>query len=420
MMCLRRPPTSSPLRIGLLAPLATAVLLLGCTEKDPTGPEAGPSPEPPEGATFAKAYGAWTPTEIDTCSEAIHDGYSVVGPDGRVYPTWHPAVDPMTGCTFGHEHGRNPNGSDLYSEVGAIPFGYANEHLLGSGFGAERHEDHVGHKIEWANDMEMRLGNGGSAVFSVTCDVLTKLHQGTHSPDAYTNNMHEVVYHLRCSDGTGFSATLLTPIGRAGELVDGCERGRSIQAGTANPAISPDGGGKRAIPTAACVRERVLSGDRPRFDSALRESWEINARLRSEGGGTLVSFNPYFQVRDPSRFFDAAAENRLGRPVELCRLPQIQGEDECEGVAADVTWDDPRSPFKGVRRFVDINGNRVRNAAGPTTWYTDPLGNHGQTVPFPGSIRQWIASHDTGGLDLHGPVIGRSRSYDAEGVHAPN
>ena len=27
---------------------------------------------------------------------------------------------------------------------------------------------------------------------------------------------------------------------------------------------------------------------------------------------------------------------------------------------------------------------------------------------------------DTGGLDLHGPTIGRNRSYDDVGVHAPN
>lgn len=402
----------------------TVLAVLGCESSDsPTGPGDG-SGLPPVGAELAFAYGKWQPSEHDTCTKEIHDAYSTVGPDGKVYPTWHPPVDPMTGCTFGHEHGRDPRGSALWNEVGPIPFGYANEHLLASGFPDERHEDHVGHKIEWENDMEMRLGGGGSAVFDIRCDVMTKMHQGTHSPDAYTNNMHEVVYHLRCSDGSGFSATLLTPIGRGGELVASCERDRRHVAGLPTPVTSPDGGGKRAIPDAACVQERVVqrlaAGENPNFRSALKESWEINARLKADGGKTLVSFNPYFQVEDPSRFFDPGAERALGRPVELCDLPGARNRSPCEGVPAGTAWDSPLSPFVGADRFVDINANRVRNEDGPVNWYTDPLGGSGSPFPFPGSIRQWIASIDNSALDLHGPVIGRNRDYGGNGVHAPN
>src|SRR5690606_29609370 len=152
------------------------------------------------------------------------------------------------------------------------------------------------------------VGGGGSNVVSITCDVLAKLHQGTHSADAFTNNLHEVAYHIRCSDGTGFSATVLTPIGDAGELALGCDSGVRVAAGTANPPISPDGGGIRLIPASTCIEQHVLSppDGRPRFDSALRESWEISVSLRTAGGRRLVSFNPYFQVLDPSRYFDVA------------------------------------------------------------------------------------------------------------------
>jgi hypothetical protein len=103
------------------------------------------------------------------------------------------------------------------------------------------------------------VGNSGTATLSVTCDVLTKLHQGTHSPDAFTNNLHEVVYHVRCTDGTGFSATLLTPIGTPGEMVASCDRDRRITVGTAVPPISPNGGGKRAVPDIGCVGTHVLA-----------------------------------------------------------------------------------------------------------------------------------------------------------------
>jgi hypothetical protein len=407
-------------RLAVLAAAAgLAAALNACTEDQdlPTAVEI-----PLEEATgFGRSYGIWTPSEQDTCSREIHDAYAVVGPDGKAYPTWHPPVDPVTGCTFGHEHGRDPSGSDLFAQVGHIPFGYANEYLEASGFGASRHEDHVGHKIEWENDMVMTFGDGGDSVLEATCDVLVKLHQGSHSPDAFTNNMHELAYHIRCTDGTGMSVTILTPIGNAGELVDNCSRDIRIQAGSANPFISPDGGGRRVIPTAACMVERVVSADRPRFDSALRESWEIGGRVRTVDGRTLASFNPYFQIIDPSRFFDPEAERAMGRPIDLCARPELANVDRCEALGGlTVAWDDPRSPFKGTRRFVDINSNRVVNADGPEIWYTDPLGRNGQTEPFPGAIAQYISARDNSGMDLRGRVMGRDRRYDAEGVHAPN
>jgi len=399
------------------AVIFAVILLAACEAPGSTFPAT-----PGEAIGVSGAMGLWSPSGPDTCTTAIHDSYNTVGPDGLLYPTWHPPVDPITGCTFGHEHGRDPSGSALFAEVGPIPFGYANQHLFESGFGSHRNEDHVGHKVEWGNSLEMRTGNGGGAAIDVRCDVLTKLHQGTHSPDAFTNNLHEIVYHIRCTDGTGFSATLLTPIGTPGEMIVACDRDHHVPVGVATPANSPNGGGKRALPDAGCVQTQIFrpNGERPRFDSALHESWETSNSLRRADGRTLVSFDPYYQVRNPSRYFDPSLERKMGRPVDFCAMAGVAGRDRCEGVpASGVAWDSPDSPFKGTRRFVDINGNNVRNADGPNVWYTDPLGRRGQTQPFPGSLRQWVAKRDNSGLDLHGPVM-KERNYDAPGVRAPN
>jgi hypothetical protein len=190
--------------------------------------------------------------------------------------------------------------------------------------------------------------------------------------------------------------------------------------GVPTPPTSPNGGGHRAIPDVACVQQHVMNGG-ARFDQALHESWEISVSLNAVGGRTLVAFNPYFQVTDPSRYYDPAAPNVTARPVDLCNLPSIHGRDRCRGLPeTGVSWDDARSPFKGVRRFVDVNGNDIRNDGGANVWYTDALGRNGRTEPFPGSIRQWIASHSNNGLDLHGAEMGRNRSYNAPGVRAPN
>ena len=49
----------------------------------------------------------------------------------------------------------------------------------------------------------MHFGSAAAdQLFEIRCDVLTKLHQGTHSKDAFTNNLHELAYHIRCTDGT--------------------------------------------------------------------------------------------------------------------------------------------------------------------------------------------------------------------------
>ena len=99
------------------------LLVLACRGDTPVVPGGGT----PVGN--AQSYGLWTPGPRDDCTAAIHNSYSVVGPDGKLYPTWHPPVDPVTGCSFGHDHGRDPRGSALYAAVGPIPFGYANEQL---------------------------------------------------------------------------------------------------------------------------------------------------------------------------------------------------------------------------------------------------------------------------------------------------
>ncbi|QXC63618.1 hypothetical protein KSP35_14015 [Aquihabitans sp. G128] len=130
---------------------------------------------PPEETPTSKAYRErnWTPTSYDTCSAAFHRSFSVIGPDGKLYPTWHPAtaVDPTTGlmCSFGHEHGDDPGSSDLYTwvtdfldakptESRGIPFGYVSEALdtyASTRDNVTRHEDNVGHKIIVANDVKL-------------------------------------------------------------------------------------------------------------------------------------------------------------------------------------------------------------------------------------------------------------------------
>ena len=407
--------------------VAPAMVLLACSDTLPTGAGA----VQPVGN--AASYGIWVPGPNDTCPDSVHDRYFVVGPDHKRYPTWHPAVDPVTGCSFGHDHGRDPRGSHLYASVSDIPFGYANEQLDSWDPQNPRHEDHVGHKIEWENDIPLHFGSeAANALFDVRCDVLTKLHQGTHSKDAFTNNLHELVYHIRCSDGLELHVTMLAAIGDPGGFTRSCD-GTDVSVGAAVPANSPQGGGRRLIPDRTCVLQHILVATGEQSDyGALHESWQTSNAIRTADGRDLAFFNPYFQVFLPSRYYDPAQAGLVGRPMDACyEVDSATGNrargGPCEdvtngGTVAGITYDDPRSPFNGVRRVVDINDTEVRNADGPTVWFTDPFGGHAQTDSFPGAIRQFIARMDNqrNGLGNGGPELGNGRNYGAPSVHAPN
>jgi len=316
----------------------------------------------------------------------------------------------------------------LYWLTGPIPFGYANDQLDIWDPSLSRHEDHVGHKVEWQNDVVMRLEDDVSDILEITCDVLTKLHQGTHSPDAFVNNLHELAYHIRCTDGTELHFTIMAAIGTPGEFVRSCDRNVHVQVGPAQPVNSPSGGGSRIIPDRTCMEQDILvaPGSNSNF-GAIRESWQISQSLRTADGDRLASINPYYQVIDPSRHHDPALPNVTGRPLDVCFETEANGDyaqgGACESSTAygPIPADDARSEFRGAKRFVDINSNNITNEDGPEVWYTDPFGRNGQVDPFPGSIQQIIARVDnTIGVLESGPAIGRNRRYYDGATHSPN
>ena len=351
-----------------------ALALAACED-----PYIVPTPLPPIGQGIA--YGIWTPGPNETCTQADHDRYSVVGPDRKLYPTWHPPVDPATGCTFGHEHGRDPRGSRLYAQTGDIPFGYANEQLETWDPSGVRREDHVGHKVEWENDVPMRFdSDAANQLFDVRCDFLTKLHQGTHSRDAFTNNLHELVYHIACTDGTEMHITVMAAIGTPGEFERSCDRSVTVQVGPATPANSPNGGGVRIIPDRFCVERHMLvpPGERSNLGSALHENWEVSIGIRTTEGRTIAFFNPYYQVFLPSRYYDPNSPNVTARPLDACYEVTATGERAFSGTC-------DRSTDTGA--VVGLVGNSGRVTAPHLHWSAlyggisvDPMDLLGPTV----------------------------------------
>ncbi|MCC3655193.1 hypothetical protein LIX60_27800 [Streptomyces sp. S07_1.15] len=380
------------------------------------------------------------------CSKEIHARYWAYGPDGKVYPTWHPARD-AGGCTFGHEHGDDPRRSELFSTVDWPTFGYTSEVLAGSKpESSHRHEDHVGHKVLSVNNINVIQGDNGTSFFPpqgntiATCDVLLKFHQGTHSPDAFANNAHELIYNNKCTrNGQTFEAryTALIPLGRPGGFgatdCPGPGLGMGFRnVGPAVPGDSPSDNRSlgRLITDASCVQairegkthyEPITNSYIPFDTNDLHEFWFSDVTV--QGAGVNFNIGPLFYVLNPSRYFDSSKPNNIARQVDLC-YENIRGQ-YCDQVRQTtqqtgkrVQWDDVESPFKGTLREFRPGTLRLSNS-GPTTVYTDVYGRNVSTSPFEGSITQYFSGNSGDQMYLRGAT----RDYAANSsdrIHAPN
>src|SRR5688500_20201306 len=112
--------------------------------------------------------------------------------------------------------------------------------------------------------------------------------KGTHAKDAFTTNLHEMVYHVRCNDGTQAHLTFMAAIGTPGEFVRSCNHEQHVQVGVATPPNSPNGGGKRVVPDAGCVQEFLVNnvGNRSAFGRGVLESWVESTDIRTAAGHT--------------------------------------------------------------------------------------------------------------------------------------
>jgi hypothetical protein len=413
----------------------------------PTTVTATTSPNPTatipvSSASNSVAMGKWSPNVLyDTCPNAadtarikeIHDSYSVIGPDGKRYPTWHPPVDPKTGCKFGHEHGRDPvmfpnlsslkqmfyfdankNGLADASELSSagIPFGYVNETLdvwnaANNGGAGMRHEDHVGHKIEWEINVPVQ-GNviDGQALQSVgyNCNYFAKVHQGTSTPDAFKNNIHEVYYYSTCGADHELKLMKMVDFGKAGEFTQTCKEDRFTIITTSVDVVNklyPGSrlSGERGIPTRDCMNKEFLV-PQGKWSMNLYEAWTSNMNITKADGTKLTDgIDLLFDVNNAVRFFDPTKPNNLGYSMDLCYEIEPNGDTyrggPCDiatnyGAIKGIKWDDPRTAFKGTSRGVYFKPGDIRNSGGSTVWYTDPFGRNAKTTPFAGSIKQFV------------------------------
>lgn len=97
--------------------------------------------------------GREVPVANQTCSDWVHDLHQDIGPDGTLYRTWHPAIDPIYWCYFRHEHGSDPR--HAFPAGDFTPFyGYVTSGMTIPGTSIPMTENHWGHKTHVFQNMD--------------------------------------------------------------------------------------------------------------------------------------------------------------------------------------------------------------------------------------------------------------------------
>lgn len=387
---------------------------------------------------FSDSAKAYQPRGAE-CGKEVHERYWVLGADGKVYPTWHPAKDP-SGCSFGHEHGADPRKSILFTATGMPAFGYVNEQLAPSDPASQRNEDHYGYKLFAENNFPVVQGDTvtnparPTGTVQQTCSALAMVHQGTHSPDAFASNLHEMNLNMDCSYAdngevisTRFKA--LVPFGHPASFVSPCSFQEQKNTGTASPADSKDAANGRGdlfgtvsgrtIPDVSCVAKLEEGAD---MLNTTHEFW--NPRFAVSESTLTFSTDSMFYVLNPARYYDPAKPDKLAHTVDLCYsvagLRDRGTYGSCKGVTDGLTWDSTASPFNGCgRQFFTTFA--LQNT-GPQTRYTDVYGQRFTETPFPGAIAQHFAGNHAKLAD-QAPLHINFQNYctgKGDGVHAPN
>jgi hypothetical protein len=328
--------------------------------------------------------GGTTPVAGQPCPAWVHDQYVAKGPDGNMYPTWHPPVDPVYGCSFGHEHGDNPNNSPAMRGRQVV-FGYAS---LKAGMS----EPHTGFKVAvWSQEKDTH----NTPNSHMNSDAVWVVHQGTGGAARFTQPFHSLELHYyNAKDGREIHAYVL------GNFADTIVRG--TQCGSPDKVITDNpGSGSRQLVGPNCFDDGYMSGKQ-------YEDWVTAVYLGVDKSGNYKAyFDPHFAIFNPNTYCDLQPDN-------TCKLGY---SDTALGTGQDPT--STSAWFKGDHRETYMNQLWFFNQGGSTSIWTDPYGN--LVAPgSPGAIEQYVAAMNWKVQDPSN-AFGANRNYDQGGtVHAPN
>lgn len=137
--------------------------------------EAGgtPSSEPPLPANQTEV-----PLPNTACPSWLHNLWGAAGPDGVIYNSWHPQIDPVYWCRYGHEHGSDPSLVKYKPAFEYVAQRFNNQPELHVGFkGFAIKDDSTG--LGWYVNIHSETGVQGRACARFHTVVISAIDQTT-------------------------------------------------------------------------------------------------------------------------------------------------------------------------------------------------------------------------------------------------
>lgn len=252
--------------------------------------------------TLVQPPKVWPDLRGKPCEAWAHDQWIVTGPNGKIYRTWHPAIQPQgmpgEGCVFDHEHGtRDPR------------FSKADPTLPAYGYDADLHgmaEPHAGFKTEFANRGECNELEG----FCATSDVKLTVHMGTAGAGRLEVRDHTFIFDMIGDKGSIVHVRGMANTGKA-----------ATQCDPAPDTSGPDGFRLIAMPRDQALKCNIFSP---------YEVWQFHMVV---GDNVIIS---------KFATFDGSTVGRR----------QADGSLKLESTA--LTW--PNAPFSGCKHDVYFGG----------------------------------------------------------------
>jgi hypothetical protein len=262
------------------------------------------------------------------CPAWVHDLYTTTGPDGRIYPTWHPQVDPVYWCYFGHDHGSDP----ALLKPGFKPaYGYvsARDPLHGNG---TLPEPNPGFKnYVWERD--------GYRILFVH-------HFGTGGAGRICRQFHslQVVIASKSTGEIMADLNLLADFGRATDNNTDGPLNASCPSGVPTPGQITNTTGERKLKVSP-----DLNGYEP---------W------RSDGSGLIIGLNTAGLTFDTVNPITACKSNNCSSATDLMRIGQNTGEMRLFAFGPGLGVDAARAVATG-EFYTDIYGKKLLSASDP-------------------------------------------------------
>ncbi len=300
------------------------------------------------------------------CSDEIHNRYTTQGPDGMLYPTWHPSIDPITGCYFNHEHGSDPHSFIGFAQSGMPALGYTAAQT-----GLQ--ESHVGYKVAVSND-DLN-GHAWMIIYN----------QDTSKPQRLYEQYHTVDWVI--SNKAGRTLVNIHSVADYGYAYPNCHPDMRI-IGTAKQDTSVPTKQYRFFPTIQCEKKNPY------------ETW-----IGTINVGDVFKATPSFDVENPITFINIQDPEQRILTCSLYSpsLSCLQG--------------DPQE-WLGTFRSILHPGQIVDNP-GPEIFLTD---GYGKLVDqgTPGALPQFVTNHGWDTRNCCGnEVVFRIQTF-SEGIFIAN